>query len=212
MDPVPAPPTPRWLKYLTDRAFALFGTILLAPLHLLILLAIKIEDLVTGQLLASPFYLEPRVSGGRRFRVIKFRVLKPSRLKALRTEAGGELKLVKHHELDPTAVTRVGDVLRKFYLDELPQIWNVLVGHMSFVGPRPIPVIDEERLTLFRECGMKSGLAGVFQYTKGDPRPMRDRDLVYYREYYQRGQLSLLWLDLSLMARTVLKMGKGEGL
>lgn len=212
MDPVPPPPTPRWLKYLIDRILALVFTLLLAPFHLAILLAIKLEDLVTGQALASPFYLEPRVSGGKQFQVIKFRVLKPARLEALRTESGGDLKLVKHHEFDPTAVTRVGDVLRRFYLDELPQIWNVLVAHMSFVGPRPIPVIDEERLALFGQCGMRSGLAGVFQYTKGDPRPMRDRDLDYYHEYFRRGHLSLLWFDLSLMARTVIKMGKGEGL
>ena len=209
MDPVPPPPNPRWLKFLVDRLFALVFTVLLSPIHVAILLAVKLEDLFTGQVLASPFYFEPRVSGGKQFAVIKFRVLKPSRLKALRAEAGGDIKLVKHHEFDPTAVTRVGDVLRRFYL---PQIWNVLVGHMSFVGPRPIPLIDEERLHLFGECGMRSGLAGVFQYTKGDPRPMRDRDLDYYHEYYRRGQLSLLWLDLSLMARTALKMGKGEGL
>ena len=90
MDPVPPPPTPRWLKYVIDRVLALSFTILLAPPHLLILVAIKIEDALTGQLLASPFYFEPRVSGGQRFRIIKFRILKPSRLKALRTDAGGD--------------------------------------------------------------------------------------------------------------------------
>ena len=212
MEPVPPPPTPRWLKYLVDRVLALAFTLLLAPLHALILVAIKLEDLLKGQPLANPFYCEPRVSGGKTFNVIKFRVLKPARLRELREEAGGQIKMVKQHEFDPEAVTRVGDFLRRFYLDELPQIWNVLVGQMSFVGPRPIPLIDEERLELFGQCGMRAGLAGVFQFTKGDPRPMRDRDLDYYREYFRRGQVSLLLLDLSLMYRTVMKMRKGEGL
>lgn len=212
MEPVPPPPTPRWLKFVVDRVLALHFTLLLAPVHLLILVAIKVEDVLRGQPFASPFYREPRVSAGKPFDVIKFRVIKPERLRALHEESGGRIELVKHHEFDPSAVTRVGNLLRRFYLDELPQIWHVLVGRMSFVGPRPIPLNDDERLTLFGRCGMRAGLAGVFQFSKGDPRPMRDRDLDYYREYFRRGQLSLLQLDLTLMYRTVMKMRKGEGL
>ncbi len=101
---------------------ALFGLIVLAPLLAAIALAVSLEDR------RSPWYRGVRLGrGGRRFRMVKFRSMVPGASKSgVSSTACG----------DPR-ITRVGRALRRAKLDELPQLWNVLTGDMSFVGPRP---------------------------------------------------------------------------
>ena len=117
------PSRPRWAKRLFDVALASVGLLLSAPVWAVIAVAIKLDD-------GGPvFYAQERVGqGGRRFRSWKFRSMVPSADQIFgRLQAG---------ERD-TRVTRVGHVARAMALDELPQLWNILKGDMSFVGPRP---------------------------------------------------------------------------
>lgn len=110
------------LKRLTDIAGALTGLILLSPL--LLLIAIVIACTSRGGVL----YSQKRVGRyGREFRLFKFRTMRPESDKAGLLTVGGR---------DPR-ITAVGRVLRRFKLDELPQLLNVLNGTMSIVGPRP---------------------------------------------------------------------------
>ena len=105
-----------------DVVAALCGLILLLPLLVLIALAVFLEDR------RAPWFRGVRVGrGGRRFRMIKFRTMIPDAWKSgVSSTANGDRR-----------ITRVGKLLRHAKLDELPQLWNVLIGDMSLVGPRP---------------------------------------------------------------------------
>jgi len=110
------------IKRLFDIVFSLLGLVILAPLFLIIAVIIKIED-------GGPvFYRGVRVGkDGKLFRIFKFRTMIPDAEKA---------GIWATAEDDPR-ITKIGKILRKYKLDEFPQLINVLKGEMSFVGPRP---------------------------------------------------------------------------
>ena len=116
------PPDRDVAKRLFDLFFALLGLVVLSPVFLLIALVVKLSD-------GGPvFFCQERVGQwGKSFRILKFRSM------VVNAERKG-LSITKGR--DPR-VTRPGRILRKTKLDELPQLWNVLCGDMSFVGPRP---------------------------------------------------------------------------
>ena len=112
------------IKRFFDVALAGIGLVVSAPLWFAIAAAVKLED-------GGPvFFPQTRVGlGGRPFRALKFRSMVP--------DAERRFGLVQASEHDPR-VTRVGRLLRATAMDELPQLWNIFVGDMSFVGPRPL--------------------------------------------------------------------------
>jgi lipopolysaccharide/colanic/teichoic acid biosynthesis glycosyltransferase len=133
------------VKFVFDRVFAFFGLLLALPLLLLISLLVLIRD---GR---PVFFVQRRVGRhGKLFPMVKFRTMKPN--------DGRNTVSVK----GDTRITRTGAFLRKYKLDELPGLWNVLVGHMSFVGPRPdVPgyadlLQGEDRLIL----NLRPGITG----------------------------------------------------
>lgn len=110
------------MKRCFDFLWALLGLMLMWPALLAFGLLIKAED--NG----SVFYRGLRVGlGGRPFRILKFRTMCPD------AERSGVMSTAN----DDPRITRIGSVLRRYKLDELPQLWNVLCGEMSLVGPRP---------------------------------------------------------------------------
>lgn len=110
------------MKRLFDLAASAFGLVVLSPL--LVVAAV----LVWAQDRHSPFYVAPRVGrAGRAFRMVKFRSM------VIRADRTG----VDSTAGDDPRITIVGRILRRFKIDELPQLWNVLRGEMSLVGPRP---------------------------------------------------------------------------
>lgn len=110
------------MKQTFDLLCATMGLVLLCPLFLAIALVIALSD---G---GPPFYRGWRVGlGGMPFRILKFRTMRPD------AERSGVTSTAN----DDLRVTRIGSVLRRYKLDELPQLWNVLRGEMSLVGPRP---------------------------------------------------------------------------
>jgi lipopolysaccharide/colanic/teichoic acid biosynthesis glycosyltransferase len=115
------------MKRAFDITGSLFGLILLAPLFALIAIAVWFEDH------RSPWFQGTRVArGGGDFRMVKFRTMVPDAWRTgVNSTAAGDLR-----------ITRVGRLLRTGKLDELPQLWNVLCGEMSLVGPRPQVAID----------------------------------------------------------------------
>jgi exopolysaccharide biosynthesis polyprenyl glycosylphosphotransferase len=139
---------------------------------------------------------------GRRFRMFKFRTmvgdaerLKPQ-LQALNEVDGPTFKL-KH---DPR-VTRLGEFLRRTSLDELPQLWNVLEGSMSLVGPRPLPESEQQRIhgSQRRRLSMKPGITGLWQVS--------GRSSVAFAEWMRMDQQYVdqwsLWMDLRLLLATI---------
>lgn len=148
-----------------DLCFALAGLIVLSPL-LIIVLAICWFDI------GSPLFLQKRVGLHRKsFTLLKFRTM------PLGTES------VATHLVDRSAITPFGHFMRTSKLDELPQLWNVLVGHMSLVGPRPslcnqLKVIAaREKLGVYRVRPGITGLAQIRRIDMSNPKLLAETDI-----------------------------------
>ena len=133
------------MKRFQDVSIAGITLLLLLPVLAAIAAAVWIEDR------GSPWYRGMRVGrGGREFRMLKFRSMRTGASKTgVRSTASGDLR-----------VTRIGRFLRAWKLDELPQLWNVLTGEMSLVGPRP-QVPEEAALYTPDELGMLNARPGI---------------------------------------------------
>jgi lipopolysaccharide/colanic/teichoic acid biosynthesis glycosyltransferase/nucleoside-diphosphate-sugar epimerase len=191
------------LKRAFDVVAALCGLILLLPLLVLIALAVFLEDR------RSPWFCGVRVGrGGRRFRMIKFRTMIPDAWKSG----------VSSTALGDRRITRVGKHLRRAKLDELPQLWNVLLGDMSLVGPRPQVESEaalytaEEQLLLDVRPGV-TDLASIIFADEGEILAgSTDPDLCYEQRIRPwKSRLALLHLewqsfavDLKILALTLL--------
>lgn len=188
--PVPIPPGKRAL----DVALSGVGLLCSSPLWLLIALAIKLED-------GGPvFYSQERAGeGGRVFRAWKFRSMIP--------DAERHVGAVQATEHDPR-VTRVGRLMRATAMDELPQLWNIFTGDMSFVGPRAlrpgeIETLGDGMLEALEDVpgyGYRSrvrpGLTGIAQIYAPRDVPRRHK-FRYDRLYVDRQSF---WLDVRLIA------------
>ncbi len=173
------------------------------PLVLLVVVAIKIEDGITAPVL----YRQCRVGqGGNPFNVLKFRSMK--------VNAEPEGKAVWAEEND-NRITRVGNILRKFRLDELPQVWNVLRGQMSIVGPRPErpEFVEELQQTIpyySERHTVKPGVTGWAQLrysygaTEEDATEKLQYDLYYIKNHG-------LMLDIMIILQTVEVVLWGKG-
>ena len=201
------------LPRLTKRSIDLFLVCLILPLVTLPLLLIGL--LVRLESPGPIFYSQHRVGRGqRKFRIWKIRTMKTNADELLREALAKDGKLreewLRDRKLrhDPR-ITRVGKLLRKTSLDELPQLWNVLRGEMSLVGPRPI--VEEEvsaygqNIALY--CRVAPGLTGLWQVSGRSAMSRRDR--VRLDSYYVRNWSP--WLDLHILARTASVVLTGEG-
>ena len=180
------------MKRLFDGALALTGLTLSAPLWLLFASAIKLED-------GGPvFYAQERVGkGGRGFRALKFRSMRQD------AEASTGPLQARHKD---ARMTRVGRVMRATAMDELPQLWNILLGDMSFVGPRALrpgeieiegnePVALEAVPGYMQRTAVRPGLTGIAQVYAA--RDVSRRHKFRYDALYIRRQS--LWLDVRLI-------------
>lgn len=192
------------LKRALDVVGALLGLVLVSPTLILIALLVKLED-------GGPILHRRRVVGrDGEFELYKFRSMCVNADQVLRSDAALLAEYQKNFKLvnDPR-VTRVGRYLRKTSLDELPQLWSVLVGHMSLVGPRSIT--REELVKYGNSCDLllsvRPGLSGYWQ-TEG-------RQTVSYQERVKMDihyitNWSLLW-DIRILLKTPQVVFKGEG-
>ena len=195
-----------FLKRLMDVAGATVGLVVLAPALLALAIAIKLDS--RGPL----FFRQPRVGrGGQTFQMVKFRsmVHGADRVKAeLRQHNEAEGGLFKIRE-DPR-ITRVGRFLRHTSIDELPQLLNVVKGHMSLVGPRPL-VPDEDALIegwQRRRLAVKPGMTGLWQIFGSSRIPMNEMVKIDYLY----GANWSIWLDMKILLRTVPYVLRGRGL
>ena len=192
-------------KRALDLGGSAFLLLLLSPLFALLAALVKLES--SGDAL----FRQERVGlHGRTFRVVKFRSMCSGAEQQL--EGVRQLNVIRGHafkaERDPR-VTRVGRFLRRTSLDELPQLWNVLRGEMSLVGPRPpLPrEVAEYDVWHRRRLSMKPGMTGLWQIGARSEAEF-DRWVEKDLEYIDRWSF---WLDLKIIARTVPAMLSGEG-
>lgn len=195
------PPVLTGVEWVVKRAFDLVvSAALLAlglPLWALIAAAIKLDS--RGPVL----YVDRRVGvGEREFGMLKFRTMvadaaaRQAELEAA-NEATGALFKIRN---DPR-VTRVGRALRRLSLDELPQLWNVMRGEMSLVGPRPLPVRDYELLEDWhrKRYMVLPGMTGLWQISGRSGLSFDDLvrlDFTYLENWS-------VWLDITILARTI---------
>ncbi|MCP8967856.1 sugar transferase [Ectobacillus sp. SYSU M60031] len=187
-----------FFKRMIDLAGAVFGMVLLSPLFCAVAILIKIED-PKGPV----FFKQVRVGrDGKEFYMFKFR--------SMVTDAEQRLQnLLKHNEVqgamfkmkDDPRITKVGKFIRKTSIDELPQLWNVLRGDMSLVGPRPpLPrevkdytAYDMQRLLVVPGC---TGLWQVSGRSNLSFYEMVELDIQYIRT-------RTLWVDIKIIVRTI---------
>ena len=188
------------VKRLFDIVASACGLILLSPLFLFLVIKIRSED-------GGPaFYSQERIGKDEKpFKMWKFRSMIVDADKMLdKLEDQNEIDGAMFKIKDDPRVTRIGHVIRKYSLDELPQLWNVLIGDMSLVGPRPpLPSeveeytnYDKQRLTVMPGC---TGLWQVTRRSEADFDEMVWLDIVYINH-------SGAWEDLKLIIKTVLVM------
>jgi len=155
------------------------------------------------------FFQENTGKGGRRFRLYKFRTMVPNaeELKAKYAHLN-ELSWPDFKITNDPRVTRVGRLLRKTSLDELPQIFNVLKGDMSLVGPRPSSFgVDKYSLWHTERLEVLPGITGLAQVSGRNNLDTREKMMLDIA-YIERQSL---WLDLQILARTVKIVLSSEG-
>jgi lipopolysaccharide/colanic/teichoic acid biosynthesis glycosyltransferase len=110
---------------------------------------------------------------------------------------------------DDPRITRVGGWLRRYSLDELPQLWNVLKGEMSLVGPRPHPLDDFARYALehLRRLDVTPGITGLWQI-KARRNPSFETNLALDLEYIEHWSL---WMDVQILFKTIAVVFQGTG-
>lgn len=196
-----------WTKVAIDRAAAALGVLLLSPLLLGIAIAIKSTS--TGPV----FFRQQRVGlGGETFTMFKFRSMSTdaeAQLEALREAQRNAGNEVLFKMKDDPRVTRVGAILRRYSLDELPQLFNVLNGTMSLVGPRP-PLDSETKAYEkhnFRRFLVRPGITGLWQVSGRSDLSWEDsvRLDLYYVENWS------VLNDFILLARTARAVLAGAG-
>src|SRR6478736_1653217 len=200
---------PRLAKRAMDLALTTVGGLLIMPFILVMALLIKLDSR------GSVFYKQKRLGqDGVRFTAFKFRTMYGDGEQRLKEVLSRDPKLRAEYEefhkltVDPR-VTRIGRILRKYSLDELPQVWSVFVGDMSLVGPRPylereIPDMNGHEAIILR---VRPGLTGIWQVTERNASSFEQRvllDVEYVRSWSP-------WLDIYVLARTVPVVVGGTG-
>ncbi len=188
---------------MNKRVFDILLSIALMPIALMVCLIVALPIAIEAR--ASPLFLQTRVGHRERpFRLLKLRTMH------VRTPS------IASHHLGGDAILKTGRLLRRLKVDELPQIWNVLVGSMSFVGPRP-GLINQQDLTIARRrhdvFALIPGITGEAQIRGVDmstPDLLAETDKLYDKPWSLKRDLAILWAtvtgagsgDAALAART----------
>jgi exopolysaccharide biosynthesis polyprenyl glycosylphosphotransferase len=195
----------RFVKRLLDILLSAVGLLFLSPFLAAVALAIKGED-------GGPiFYFADRVGeNGKLFHMLKFRsmIVGADQLQPQVNQWDDQGHLV-HKNADDPRVTRVGQFIRRTSIDELPQLFNVLKGEMSLVGPRPeLPwLVATYEPWQHKRFAVPQGITGWWQVNGRSDNPMHlhtEQDL-YYIQHYS------LWLDLQILWRTITVVLRGRG-
>jgi len=196
-----------WLKRCFDVCFASLFLIFTFPIYVIIAIAIKLDSP------GSAFYKQTRIGlSGKSFQVWKFRTMRTDadkmqkELEALNEVKDGIIFKIK----DDPRITKVGKFLRRYSLDELPQLFNVVLGEMSLVGPRPLPTRDVDKFSArhFIRQEVLPGVTGMWQVSGRsdivDFEQVINLDLRYIENWS-------LWLDFQILLKTVSVVLKKEG-
>ena len=208
-DDGPSHPSIGFVKRAFDVAVAVLATVAVLPVLIMCCLAILLES---GR---PVFFRQRRLGlGGTPFTILKFRTMVSNAESVLEQHLRSNPQAQREWDADrklrkDPRVLRIGKLMRRFSLDELPQLWNILTGDMSLVGPRPI--VNEEIVRYrgaYRDyCKVRPGLTGLWQVSGRNDTGYAER-ITLDRSYVERWSF---WLDLSIVARTVRVVIKSTG-
>ncbi len=194
-----------FLCRLLDRLMALLGIVLLSPIFAVLIVIVKLDS-------PGPVFHRRRVMGraGRQFDALKFRTMVVNGDEVLNAHPELKAQWLRNQKLkhDPR-ITRNGAWMRRFSFDELPQMFNVLAGQMSLVGPR---MISPPELAMYGEqagelLSVRPGITGIWQISGRSSLSREDRvrlDMQYVRR-------RSFWLNVKLIAMTIPAVLKGTG-
>ena len=194
------------------RERVLAGLLLMPALPVMGLcaLGIKLEGLVDPRARGPVLFREDRVARGRVFKLIKFRTLDAD---ALATLGPGPTHIKGLEEAGH--LTRMGRFMHRWYLDEVPQLWNIVRGDMLLIGTRPWPIDayeDEIARGITRKRDMPAGLVGPVQASKGEGENGLQLDLEYWDAFQTYSAWRLLVLDMRILMRSVKVQLEHKGL
>jgi lipopolysaccharide/colanic/teichoic acid biosynthesis glycosyltransferase len=203
----------RFFKTLFDKLVA--AVLLAASLPILFLLKIAyvIEGILIPENKGPMFFYYWGMSGGKKMKKWKIRLIKT---KYIEPEGAKRHDWIAFSaEWTPDSRTYVGEFAKKWYLDELPQFWSVLIGDMSIVGPRPLSVLHYERDKAqgnVTRSLLKGGLLGLGHINKGTSEMGNSvYEYEYVDEYLKRSSFELLRLDLWIVWKGAIVILKGGG-
>lgn len=202
------------LKRLFDIIFSLVFLIITLPISILILAAIFVEHVGQGRFLFPLFYREERISQGEKFNLIKFNIFTSEIF--YKMKASEEIENLKDIERDRKNLIFIGKIIQRIYLDELPQLLNVLVGDLSLVGPRPVnPKIYQDILArgIETKSFIRAGLTGPYQSHKGEAGVNQDKlDREYINFFLNNPGWKIVMLDIKIILRTFLIIFRAQGI
>jgi exopolysaccharide biosynthesis polyprenyl glycosylphosphotransferase len=193
------------IKRISDVTVSLAALLLISPLMILAAAAIKLES-------RGPVFFSQERTGkdGKIFNLYKFRSMvqgAESQFEKIVAQKGGNI--IRFKAKDDPRITRIGKVIRKLSIDELPQLINVLIGDMSLVGPRPPVPIEVDRYSAWhkKRLRVRPGITGLWQVSGRSELPFEDmiRLDIYYIENWS------LWMDFRIVLRTIPTVIFGSG-
>ena len=211
------------LKYVLDRLCACILLAIASPIILFGSFIIKLQGWFYPEEAGSIFYTEPRISAGKVFRIIKFRTITEKAVVQIREKQ--ETKSIT----GSLGITRAGKFILNWYLDELPQLFNIAKGDMSFVGPRPHIVAQhnqEIKVGLLYRNVIKAGLLGIPQACKRRPkyasllkkmerthkpysRALNTLDGLYAKKCMRKKPIEILFFDISIIFQGLVVVSRG---
>ena len=209
VEPLPS----RLSKVVFDKIFAILFLLLSLPILLLLKIAFLIEGYVIPENSGPMFFYYNAVSAGKIIKKYKIRLIKNKFI-----DPQGAMRhdwAAYSAEWNEESRTYIGQFVKKFYLDELPQFYSILKGDMSIIGPRPLAVLHYERDVaqgnVVRKL-LRGGLLGLGHINKGTSEmgnPIYEYD--YIEQYLTRPPFKLISLDLWIIYRGIIVIFKGGG-
>jgi lipopolysaccharide/colanic/teichoic acid biosynthesis glycosyltransferase len=203
----------RPLKFIFDKIISFFLILFSLPILLALKIAFIIEGLLIPENSGPMFFYYNAISAGKVFRKYKIRLIKTKYIDIKKAKKGEWIAYSA--EWDPRTRTFVGAFVKKFYLDELPQFFNVFKGDMSIVGPRSISILHYKRDlaqgNVTRKL-LKGGLLGLGHINKGTSEMGNPAyEYEYLDCYLKKTSLGLLCLDIWIIFKGIAVIFKGGG-